>query len=256
MKKITILLTVLVITLTLYAERLNEVSAPTAGVLKKGEAKIINKIYKDNGMIIGAQVGLFDNFMFGFTYGGEDIVGDKKPTWHKNVEFSAKFRIIDETEKVPAIAIGYDSQGHGTYYNELNRYEIKSKGFYLVASKNYKMLGLVGFDLGINQTLERDDKDKDLNLFAGIYKTIGNNLTVMADYDLAKNDNAKDEYHGIDKGYLNAGVELTINEHLSLKFITHDLLENRPHAESFNRSIQINYRWSFWRKLWNALILQ
>ena len=59
----------------------------------------------------------------------------------------------------------------------------------------------------------------------------------------------KTEYHGIDKGYLNAGVELTINEHLSLKFITHDLLENRPHAESFNRSIQINYRWSFGKKI-------
>ncbi|HOE90527.1 MAG TPA: hypothetical protein PLV22_00960, partial [Candidatus Cloacimonadota bacterium] len=129
MRKI-VLLTILLFAATLFAERIQEATIPTAGILTRGEAKIANKIYKDNGMIIGASVGLFDSFMFGFSYGGEELVGENKPQWHNRVEFNAKFRVINETEKCPAIAIGFDSQGYGKYNKTNNRYDIKSRGFY------------------------------------------------------------------------------------------------------------------------------
>ncbi|HOD53562.1 MAG TPA: hypothetical protein PKJ08_03440 [Candidatus Cloacimonadota bacterium] len=243
--KRTLFIVFMLISCSIFAERIQEISNPTAGILKKGEAKIYTKIYKDNGMITGASVGLFDSFMFGFTYGGEELVGDKKPLWHDKVDFNARFRLIDETTSIPAIVIGFDSQGHGKYYKEEKRYDIKSKGFYTVASKNFNFLGLFGLDAGLNYSLENHDNDKDLNVFCGAYKTIGKSITAIAEYDFATNDNQKHPLHGKGNGYFNAGLELQINDQFSIKVLAHDIFMNRPFVDSFNRSVQINYRWNY-----------
>ena len=52
----------------------------------------------------------------------------------------------------PAIVIGFDSQGRGRYREVINqdnfetyfRYQHKSFGYYLVASKNYLFMGNLG----------------------------------------------------------------------------------------------------------------
>lgn len=245
MKKATLIILLCLIVNLLSAERTHEVNIPTAGILSKGEAEIFTKIYKDNGMIVGASVGLFDQFSFGFTYGAEELVGDKDPLWHDKVDFNAKFRVLNETISYPAVAIGFDSQGHGRYYKEEKRYDIKSKGFYAVASKNFKLLGLLGLDGGINYSLENKDDERDIDLFLGFYKTIGPSLTIFSDYDFGINDNSDDLLHGKGNGYLNVGVELKINDQFNIKVLGHDLNKNRPFAESFNRSVQISYRWKY-----------
>lgn len=244
MKRI-ILILALFINVCLYSETIQEVSNPTAGLLEKGEAKIYTKIYKDNGMIAGASVGFFDGFMFGVSFGAEQIVGDQKPLWHNKVDFNAKLRIIDETLKCPAFAVGFDSQGHGKYYKNEDRYDIKSKGFYVVGSKNYNFLGLFGIDGGMNYTLEQDDAGKKINLFCGAYKTIGKKITTFAEYDFGLNDHANTALSGNGNGYFNLGAQLNINEQFSIKVLAHDIFLNRPNSESFDRAIQINYRWKY-----------
>ena len=66
----------------------------------------------------------------------------------------AKYRIFDETDKVPAIVLGIDTQGRGSYHElytvtddagvlnkDLNRYDQKALGLYLVVSRNFEALG-------------------------------------------------------------------------------------------------------------------
>ena len=116
MKKTILILLVILSTGILFSYELcTLINSPTAGILQKGEASIIANLYKNNGLIIGTKVGLFPRFMFGVSYGGEQIVGNKNPVLHDRVEFNAKFRIIDEAVTYPAVAFGYDSQGHGEH---------------------------------------------------------------------------------------------------------------------------------------------
>ncbi len=225
-------------------------NAPTGGILQKGEAEVFTKIYRENGVLCGTKVGLFPRFMFGVSYGAEQLVGNEKPKWHPNVEFSAKFRIIDEGPSMPAIAVGYDSQGHGVYNKNLSRYDIKSKGFYAVVSRNYLFMGNLGIHGGINYSMENKDNDKDMDFFLGLDKTIGNAVTLVADYDPALNDNedkpkANDSFKEAGKGYLNFAVIVRFTDYLDARFIAYDILENSSRTIGMDRAIQINYKMKF-----------
>jgi hypothetical protein len=248
MKRMFFAIIIISLCISLYANHLFTVDNPTCGILSKGEARIFQKVYKNNGMLVGTEVGLFDNFSFGVAYGAEQLVGEQEPEWHNTIDFFARFRIIQESIHYPAFAIGINTLGHGTYYNDKKRYDIKSKGAYIVASKNYSFMGLIGFDAGVNYTFE-DETDFDntnFDIFTGVYKTIGQNLTFFADYSFALNDKEKSNLIGGDgKGYLNAAIEMKINEQLSLKLLLHDLLKNKPNNEIFDRSLLIDYRWFF-----------
>ena len=250
MKKIIILAMLIIAISSTSAYELNMlVDSPTAGILQKGEASIITKLYKNNGLVLGTKVGLFPGFMFGVSYGAEQIVGNKKPNWHERVEFSAKYRIIDEATSMPAIALGYDSQGHGEYHNSFKRYDIKSKGFYAVASKNYLFLGNIGFHLGANVSLETKDKDDELNFFCGIDKDLGNTITFIWEYDFAWNDNEDqtlDEAVEVMKhGYMNTSFDINFTDYLKLKISFYDMLKKRTDTVGSDRTLALIYNMTF-----------
>ena len=251
MRKIILLVLLAAAVAALPAYELRQlVDAPTAGVLQRGEAAVFSKVYRNNGLLAGAEVGLFPRFMFGVSYGGENVVGNEEPTWRERVEFRAKFRILDESPKYPAVVVGFDSQGHGAWHKEVDRYDIKSKGFYVAASRNFVFLGNLGFHLGVNYSLEVDD-DEGLDFWAGVDKSIGNQVTLLCEYDLALNDNADQDIEGLDRlsgygrGYLNAGVSIRFTDDLDLRVQAYDLLENSPGTMGLDRAVMINYQFSF-----------
>ena len=234
---------------------------PTAGILQKGEVSFPISISKNEGVTFGAGVGIIPKLMFGMEYGGEYILGNSIPDWHSYPGVFVKYRIFDESPKMPAIAIGFDSRGYGTFidstniidslgnidslnYKEVNRYEIKSKGFYVVASRNFNFLGNLGIHFGVNYSTERDDNDEDLNFFVGIDKSINPQISLLTEYDFAFNDNGKsgnDETYsfGEGNGYLNAALQLKCSEHIIIKIHFRDLLNNQ--YKNPDRAITIQY---------------
>ncbi|MFO7896236.1 MAG: hypothetical protein R6U84_04820 [Candidatus Cloacimonadales bacterium] len=259
MKKILIVMMLLIASLVWAYEQNMLVEAPTAGILQRGEAELSTLLYKDNGMIIGTKVGLFPRFMFGVSYGAEKVVGNEDPIWHDRVEFSAKFRLMDENANIPAVAIGYDSKGYGKFYKEIDaetgevykRFDTKSKGFYLVASSNRNFMGNLGVHAGINYSLERDDNDDDPTIFVGLDKSLGDIVVFCAEYDLALNDNENfieqhiGELSGSNKGYLNASFDVHFTENLVLKIAFKDLLKNKDNTQVADRTITLNYYMTF-----------
>ena len=242
MRKLSILFILLMASMSIFAFELNTlIDSPTAGILQQGEAEISAKIYKNNGLLIGTRVGLFPRFMFGVNYGAEEIVGNEDPQWHDRVEFNAKIRLMDESNQLPAIAIGYDSQGHGNYNN--SRYDIKSKGVYLTASKNFFLFGNLGIHGGINYSLETEDNDDEPNLFFGFDKTIGDMVVLLAEYDTGWNDNETNIVKG--RGFFNASIDLHFTEALILKVSFYDLMLNLKDTEGCDRSITLLYNMTF-----------
>ena len=242
MRKLSILFILLIISVSVFAFELNTlIDTPTAGILQQGEAEVSAKIYKNNGLLIGTRVGLFPRFMFGVNYGAEEIVGNEDPEWHDRVEFNAKIRLMDESNKLPAIAIGYDSQGHGNYND--HRYDIKSKGVYLTASKNFFLFGNIGIHGGLNYSLENEDNDDEPNIFVGFDKTIGDMIVLLAEYDTGWNDNEADFVKG--RGFFNASVDLHFTEALILKVSFYDLMLNNIHTQGCDRSITLLYNMTF-----------
>lgn len=217
------------------------IDLPTAGILEKGNVGINVYLMPQGVTIAKIEVGVFKDFSFGISYGAANFIGINSPRWYKLPGVNIKARIIDETESVPAIAIGFDSQGKGEYDRDLNRFKVKSPGFYAAFSKNYKFLGFLSFHGTINYSLENEDRDKDPNISVGIEKTLGSKLSIITEYDFAINDNAKNSL-GDGNGYLNAGLRWALGSGLTLGFDFRDLLSNKKlNAGAADRALKVEF---------------
>ncbi|MEP0823533.1 MAG: hypothetical protein HRF44_11855 [Ignavibacterium sp.] len=219
------------------------IDKPTAGMLRRADYHITANFFQRGGVLAGVSVGLFDRFSFGISYGGTGIIGPDKIEMNPLPGVRAKLRIVQETTMMPAIAIGFDSQGKEPYLDSLKRYTIKSTGFYAVASKNYEMLGHLSLHGGFNYSLENKDGDKDLNLFVGAEKSLGDILSLLVEYDFAVNDNTQSVGQG--HGYFNLGFRLSAGEGLVIGFDLKNMTKNQRNITIANRVLQIEYVGSF-----------
>jgi len=246
---------------------LNLVSIPTAGTLPRGSFTLESLLITDGGMVPRLSVGFTDNFSFGVSFGVQNLIGGNKPSINKTTpEVQIKYRIFDESEKMPALVYGLDTQGRGLYHAvdsisthgisnstvKLNRYDQKAWGMYMVMSKNWNFLGNLGLHAGISKSLsENDDGDKDINVFFGIDKELNRSFSLLVEYDAALNDNfgggdyaLNDITFGKGKGYLNAGIRWAMSPNLMLEINFNDINQN-TNSEYTNREIKVMYSESF-----------
>ena len=216
------------------------IDCPSAATLERGSFLGVLYMYNDGGMLGYLDVGITNRMMFGISYGGANLIGSGSVDWNPQVAVNIRYRIIDEALAFPAIAIGYDGQGHGKYLDSLGRYEEKSKGLFAVASKSFNFLGTLAFHGGINYSFERKDNDKDLNGFVGIEKSLNPELSLFAEYDFGMNDNTGRSI-GQGKGYLNAAVKWTFQKKLQIDFLWKNILKNNSLVKGSSREIRISY---------------
>ncbi|HJP29835.1 MAG TPA: hypothetical protein QGF95_04705 [Candidatus Latescibacteria bacterium] len=199
------------------------VDNPTAGLVDKGRFAVDMRMFPDGGLVGQLHAGIMRRLTIGLSYGGEGVIGNDPINWYPRVEAAARYRVLEESEALPAFAIGYETQGYGPRAGD--RYQVKSKGFFVAASKNYVSgFGQFGVHTGINWSRESQDDDGP-NGWVGIDKTINEELSAVAEYDFALNDNADDSL-GSGRGYLNAGTHWSPVQGLRLGFLLKNILEN------------------------------
>lgn len=231
------------------------VDVPTAGVAAKGSYDISLRTFAEGGLLGTVRVGLTDRLTFGASYGGQNIIGTGDVDWNPIPGVNVRYRMIDETLAVPAVTVGFESQGYGGFIDDISgalpgddpeqvdRYTVKSRGFFAVASRNFAFMGNLGLHAGANwSVLEKEDDDNEPTFFFGIDKSLNDELFVVAEYDLALNDD--DDIVGEGKGYLNVGARWVVAEQLSVEFNLKDLLENSQ-QNKFSREIRIVFHQNF-----------
>ena len=111
---------------------LNLVSIPTGGTLPRGSFTIEMLLQKNGGVLPRLAVGLTDNFTIGMSYGFEKLIGNEKPTVSRpKPEVQFKYRLFEETIGSPAVLLGLDTQGRGSYRDEVDILEnLDSKEIY------------------------------------------------------------------------------------------------------------------------------
>ena len=201
------------------------IDVPTANFLSRKYFQLKLRVYHEGGMLGGLTVGLTSRLMFGVSYGGQNIIGQGKVSWNEAPGVNLRYRLKFEDYRFPAISLGFDSQGYGKYYTEHKRYQIKSKGFYVVFSKNYFVLQDFGIHAGINYSDQNRGDEKDINFFCGAHIMLDPELSLIWEYDFAINDN-DDKSLGSGKGYMNAAVRWFFSPQLLLEFSVKNLLNN------------------------------
>jgi hypothetical protein len=216
------------------------IDMPTAGILQKGYVGVTSDVLPGGILIEKLEVGVFDNISFGISYGGENIIGAGKPNWYNQPGVNIRFRVMNENLTLPALTVGFDSQGKGEYFDSTSRYAIKSPGFFASASKNFEFLGYMSLHGTANYSLESKDGEDFVDLSVGCEKTIGSSFSVIGEYDFAFNDNSS--RYGAGNGYLNMGFRWAIGNGFTLGFDLRDLLNNKKWSpSSADRALRIEY---------------
>jgi len=194
------------------------IDKPTAGMMKHGSFGMSIDFFQTGGVLFNLNAGVMERLSFGISYGGTNIIGSNQVAWNKSPGVNLKFRLFDEENSFPAICFGFDSQGKETFIDSLNRYRVKSLGFYATGSKNIEIMGYLSLHAGINRTLETNDNDKDLNFFIGAEKTIGRDASFIVEYDFGNNDSKppldieqKSRLHSGFRWNFGRGITLGIN---------------------------------------------
>lgn len=215
-------------------------------VLKR-EVEFGLRMYTDGGVLGSITVGIMEKLMFGFSYGGRNLLGQGAAKVNDAPGINLRYVLFPEGANAPGVALGFDSQGYGIYFSNLRRYQNKSKGVYVTASKNLDVTRDSGIGLhgGINYSLEAKDKDDDLNFFCGATLRVEKNLILLWEYDFATNDN-EDQAFGSGKGYMNAAIKAFISRRLAIEFDIKNLLKNNKTIEdellpALNRELKIIY---------------
>lgn len=223
--------------------RLELIDMPTAQTLPRGAYDVALRLFAGGCAVSGARVGMIDAFTFGFHYGGSEILASGDPDWNPRVEFYARLRLLRETTG-PGLAFGYDSQGLGKFDEELDRYEVKSRGFYAALDKTWPIGGFLSLHGGISRSLEDNDGEKSPTGWFGMQKSIGNPVTFLIEYDLALNDDNDDGHYGRGRGYLNSGLAWSVTDAFALEFALRNMTENTNDEGllgDWNREIRLRY---------------
>ncbi|MBT8379457.1 MAG: YjbH domain-containing protein [Ignavibacteria bacterium] len=217
------------------------IDMPTGGILEKGAVGLTTDILPDGVLVTTLEAGVFENVSFGISYGGSNLIGSGKVEWYKLPGVNFRVRILNETILLPALTLGFDSQGKGVYNNDVKRYAIKSPGFFAAVSKNFDFLGYLSLHGSINYSLEGKDGDNFVNIRAGAEKTLGSSFSLLIEYDFALNDN-KSASFGDGKGYLNTGIRWSVGSGLTIGFDLRDLLSNKSETKNAaDRALRIEF---------------
>jgi hypothetical protein len=213
---------------------------PTAGVLPRKSFSSGIEFFQDGGLLFSLSFGIMSRVNAGISYGGSNVLGSEKISMNKAPGVQIKIRVLDESVRFFAIAIGFDSQGKESYVDSTKRYTIKSPGLFVVASKNYSFLGFLSVHGGLNYSLEQDDGDSDPNAYFGVEKTLGPTMTLLAEYNLGTNDDHPRAI-GQGRGYLSVGWRWAVADGVSLGFDLKNLGKNRPQRALGNRVLKLEY---------------
>ena len=189
----------------------------------------------DGGVLCYFNVGIWDRFGLGLSYGASNLVGYGDPEFYEQPGVQIRVLAIEEDAFYPSLFFGFDNQGYGAY---TDRYNIRSKGLYaqLAKSLGFAKVTIVP-SLGFNYCFESDN---GVDIFSGFMAKFGNSGALLVDYALNLND--PDDQN---KGYLNVGLRLLFYGEMFFEFSLRDLLGNNQGDQQFNRCIKLGFEQSF-----------
>lgn len=223
------------------AEPVYVIDSPTAGLLADGEYLIQGRLGPQSSIQLGLRIGFLNRFQIGASFGMQRVFERGEISVNDQVGFQARVRIIEELA-APALAIGFNSQGVGAYDEDADRYERKSRGFYVVLSKNSALaLGYLSLHGGAHYSTEREDQEKDVSVFAAADWEVIEGFSLLLDCDAALNDRVKDGRYGGGGIYLDAAVRVGYGESLSMMLIFRDLTGNFEPSDQVAREFEISF---------------
>lgn len=223
------------------------VDMPSAGTLDNLQYSVDAMLVGNGGFLVDVTVGIFKIVNVSMSYGGTGVIGNAKMNLQKYPGFHLKTKLLQEREVIPAIAIGFNSQGKGLYYEKQeklsdDRYEQLAPDFYVAVSKSFNWaVGNLALSGGVNYSLLVPD-DKGINIYAGVEQSILNVCAIA--FEINPNLNDKNKYiwkDGKNPIMLNGALKFTPLEDMIIEVQFKDILKNANHSTQIGRYFGVTF---------------
>lgn len=215
------------------------VDMPTAGVISKGNYSINGNLYANGGVAANFTFGVFTNFNLGLSWATNNLIGNENIVNQKLPGINLAYRILDEKLEFPAITLGVNTQGKSEYIESNDRFEVYSPGVHIVTSKNFNsFMGENALHFGVNYSFEPKPEVRKVNAFVGFEQTLGEYISINAEYNLLTNEVDNDIYKK-GKGLLNTSIVISPTSNFSFNLQFRDLLKSRKNNNGISRIIGI-----------------
>jgi len=220
-------------------ETLIIVDCPTAGVLPKNSVGM-RTVFSNYGTVsVNLSIAPWQDLNLGLSYSGNNIIGNGVMDFQGIPGFNVSYRMFNEKINSPALLIGINTQGSGSFYKNLDRFDNFSQGLYIVGSKNYTWANQwLAFHAGLSFSFEPKAKDRLPNVWFGIEQSVGPRISLNLEYNATINDN---EAFTNKIGYLNTSLRLAVTKGTTIELQCRDLLKNSKLYKPFNRYFAIDF---------------
>ncbi|MFY8000230.1 MAG: hypothetical protein ACOVSW_16665 [Candidatus Kapaibacteriota bacterium] len=215
------------------------VDMPTAGVLAKSRFAFDGYVFGNSGVMAEFTASPFTNLQLGISFGGSGFLGNNSIIFQSLPGFHARFRPLDETLTIPAVTVGFSSQGRGEYSG--GRFLTHSPGIFVSASKNFVLWGSLAVHGGINYSFDPVLSERFPNAYIGIEKTIGNIVSLSIEYNPTLDDPRVRSRGGL----LNTAIRVSTGRGFTVEVQVRDLFSNLPGATLPYRMARIEFIGAF-----------
>jgi hypothetical protein len=231
---------------TVYAEIPTElIEIPTGEIIPYGNFDLNLRMYGGDSLLTRLSFGALRNIDLGFLLDIGNLTGDQKIQM-RNPSLMIKIKLYGGDTYFPAIAVGYDAQGHGQFTDKgqllpdgtiatEDTYSEKARGIFAAASKELFFEGLYVHGGGYVSDLDNIKIPDNLYGFLGLSKMLGDQCLLMAEYDNIKK--LEDEQNN----RFNIGIRYFMTSQLSMEFSWKNI--RKQHIPE--RILRINYTEAF-----------
>ena len=213
----------------------DNIDSPTSAVLDYGGYAARSRFFAKGGLLQYVDFGVFQNLNIGASLTVDGIVGNDRTVRLRAPNVQVKYRFFEGDRFVPSFAVGFDGQGYD-YNNTDRRYNHRQRGFYLVASEE---LGLPGLMLHPSINIS----DFDTNSFFGslpLSFNIADKVELLAEWDNINN---------FTNSRFNAGLRGYLTPHFQVDFAVRGIGQGGtfPNGDSRGpeRIVQLRYSGNF-----------
>ncbi|MFH1540351.1 MAG: hypothetical protein ABID79_00620 [Elusimicrobiota bacterium] len=209
---------------------LSIIDVPTAEVVEYSNYDLSFRLYGMGGVLSKMNFGVFKPINIGISLDVDKLIGfgnqeiDTRPP-----AILFKIQIFRGGLKLPAISIGYDGQGYGTYSSsDTEKYQYREKGIYIVLTREYLIPGL---EISFGSNIFDFDKDSAYG-FIGTNFSIENRVLLLAECDNIKK---------AAQNRANLGMKLFVADNLDVEIAGRNLFK----GTQSERIVIINYTGKF-----------
>ena len=211
------------------APMLEAVDTPTPEILDPLTYSVNFRFYNQGGIASRLLIGPLKRVNLGLTFDSQNVIGSGNPQLIRpSVYF--KLRMFDGSDILPALALGYDSQGE-LWQQSTKQFLNREKGLYLVAGHEILIPNLE-VHLGTN-IYDFQNASQSVGGFVGSTFKITPAFALLAEYD---------NIHSAPQNRINLGGRYFVAPYFYVDFAARNVGRGNAGAE---RIVRLNYTGNF-----------